>query len=333
MPQVPISPGVTGSSMEPSVHVVGERAAQHEGFAQDTVSLEVEDVVFVDGFPALDTAGGAAAVVTGLGAFTQVTSPPDPATLFPEAYAHWVPREVDLAVPANGGRRWWPVGSPKTEGSPRISLYTLGGTNGEGTYNTNAPQIQDDYVFQGFGRNVQRPAMVWDNGTGRAKIDPEGVFPSVTLAMTVVLHPSPLSYYGLFEANWDEQPGAQPLVLRYHHGQLRLYQQDVWVLSHEVIKPTQGATVLIVALDSAGDVGRFYCLDANRTTRTFNARGLNYVSLLGSLGNLGQGTATRPYQRPAEMDLLDLVMWTEALSFAEMEAAANLLSLAYGVAS
>lgn len=335
-------------------HAGAEVAVGMEGIAsaepplwENTSVFTTGDYVVVDGQPRADATYGTKQVsLAGYDALTQVTTQPDKRTLFPDAYAHWVVDADDLGVETPPFRRWWPVGSAKTSESARMSMFSTleGSSNGADQYIAGvSPDFDLDYRYQGFSQGLAKPASVFQRSIhtdgqkrwGRMKIDPEGTFESVTLAITAVLHPGFEAYYGIFEAAQILDVSSNtligdPLVLRYHHGQVRLYHAEQLVLTHETQKPAAGPTIMLLALDSVTDEGKFMCLDQTRTTRTFNTAGMEYVSLLGSIGALGQGVDDNPYRLNAEMDLLDVCMWTEALDWYELEAAANLLNLTYG---
>lgn len=338
MGDVQIALGSAGARAGADLKLLVDRIGGEPGppFWETTAAFDVEDYVVVDGRPVADNEGASIASIAGADSATSVLVPPDPLTLFPEAYAHWVPGTEHMSNDS-GLYRWWPVGGVRAGDQPRMSLFkqdrVLDGTTtgmlpyGDGV---GAPQVLNSYTYQGFGRQMQRKAVAF-NSRGFAKIDPEGTFPSATFAVTAVLHPSGLPYYGIFEA--DTGGAGEPLVLRYHHGQLRLYHNEKWVLSHESHRMVGAEPVIIlVSFDAATDTGRFYCLDANRTTRTFNTVGMDVVSLLGIFGGLGQGIPSNPYNRyTADMDVLDVCLWDHAMDWPELESKVNLLSLAYGV--
>lgn len=288
----------------------------------------------VEGLPRAEPPYGARiASRATLGAYTKVTAPLDPKTLQVGSWCRWLPYAEYLSSPANGGRRWWPqqFNGSRLNTDPRMSLYSIDpkSSTGKGLYGPLSPGIDEGYRYSGYSRLMARPAMVFD-GLAAARIDPEGVYASMTMAMVVVLHPSPLPYYGLFEA--DVAVHNEPLVYRYTHGRLDVFSNETRVVSHETHKPAHYPVILVVSLDSTTKRGRLLCLDQSRTTRTFNLADLDFVSMLGLVGALGQGTTASPWRFGSEMDLLELNLWREALTFPAMESAANLLSMAYGVA-
>lgn len=301
----------------------------------NTSAFTVDPYVIVDGIPVGDGAGARIVTRAGVDDLTQVLAPIDPDTLFPDAHAHWRPRLADLDPPADGGRRWWPIGGVHDADHARMSLYTIAGATGAGLYGVGAPYVDVGYTYRGAqGRTMSRPAMIFDNSTARAKIDPEASFDQVTLAVTVVLHASAQQYYGIFEAQQvydpsSSSPVGEPLVLRYTHGRLDLYQDENRVLSHETNKPSAYPTILLISLDTDAGLGRMMCIDQTRTTRQFNITDMDFVSLLGSVGALGQGIAGSPYRYGADMDLLDMAIWSHAMDWPELESNAGLLQLAY----
>jgi hypothetical protein len=289
----------------------------------------VPSYVAVDGQPRADAPQGCRlGSVAGARALSQVTAPPDPASLNLGSWARWLPRAVDLEPPANGGRRWFPLGWAHTSANPRMSLYSIIPTGtGRGPYGAASPGIDEGYVYEGFGRKMSRPAMVFD-GMSAAAIDPTTLFDSCTFGLVAVFRPSPLPYFGIFEAN---AAAGEPLVYRYSHGRLDVFQNETRVLSHETQKPAHSAVVLLVSMDSASDTGRMVVIDGTRTTRTFAIDGLDFVSMNGVIGALGQGTNASPWRYGSQMDILELDIWNRALDFPELQSAATLLALAYGV--
>lgn len=345
MTDVAIDLGTVGIviAAEARPHSDGAVALVEPAFTETLSTFTAQDYVIVDGRVLADSGLGAKVMTeTGYDDHTVVTTPIDATTLFPEAYAHWV---GGSAYQAYTGTlfRWWPIGSARGESDPRLSFF-LGQDAGSGglqydpagKYNgLLAPYQDDDYSYQGFGREIEKAAAVFPGG-GYAKIDPEANFDSATLAVTFIPHPGELPYYGIFEAAQYAHTDSEvvigdPLVLRWHHGQLRLFHEDRLVLTHESHRASAAPITLIVCMDAATDVGRLFALDENRTTRTFNTAGLETIALLGIFGGLGQGKTTNRYRYYAEMDVLDICIWDYAMDWPEMESVANQLALAYGV--
>lgn len=300
------------------------------------VTFDIPETVIVEGQPKYAGKRGAKILTrSGATSATQVLTPLDPQTLNLGANAiRWRPNVSDLDPPANGGRRWWPIGSSRSSG-PKQSLFTVipvgagGILTGRGTFGADSPYVDVGYTYQGFYGPVKRPAMVYD-GAGVSTIDPgSSTFPAVTFGLVAVMHPSTLPYYGLFEANQGGR--GEPLVYRYSHGRVDLFQANTKVVSHETHKPAHYPVIMLVAMDAATDTGRLMVIDKTRTSRTFNVASLDFISMAGIIGALGQGTASSPWQKASEMDVLEIDIWPEALSFAQMESYANLLALAYGV--
>lgn len=313
-------------------------------FLENRTVFTVDDYVVINGVPVADGAGARIRSVANFDSSSVVTAPLNPLTLFPEAYAHWVPGLEHTSLD-DTFFRWWPVGGTRTAGHVRMSLFRQerasdpgGIVTGAKAYGdgVGAPAFDAAYTYQGFGRSMTRKALTF-NSRGYCKIDPEANFTSCTFAVTAVFHPSRLSHYGIFEAAqaYDATSSTAigtPLVLRYHHGQLRLYSDGQLVLRHESHKASAGPMAVLFSLDTVTKVGRLYCLDENRTTRTFNTEGLDVIALLGIFGGLGQGTTAAPYNiHTADMDVLDVCIWNYSMDWPELEAKANLLSLAYGV--
>lgn len=348
MTDVLINLGTFGNRVDAELKLGIEdpEAAVPEKLWENISTFSIGDYVVIDGIPRADEAGADLATKAGATGITAVTTPLDPVTLFPDSYAHWIGGSAYQAWDVtNTLYRWWPVqfNASRLDTEPRMSFF-LGQDAGSGglqyaavpAFNGLLPPYQDDsYTYQGYGRSMARAAAIFPGG-GYAKIDPEANFPSATLAITAVLHPSQLPYFGIFEAAKYTDPTSEvvigdPMVLRWHHGQLRLYHDDRQVLSHESHRRSAAPIVLLVSLDSATDTGRLYALDQNRTTRTFNTVGLETIALLGIFGGLGQGKTTDRYRFFAEMDVLDVAIWNYAMDWPEMESKANKLSLAYGV--
>lgn len=339
MPDVSITLGTAGARAGAATQVAaGAPLTTNPPFSENLSSFEVGDYVVVDGWPARDSGVGARIdSELGYDSHTVVTSPLARATLYPDAYAHWI---AGTAYASLDGAlyRWWPVGSARTNESARMSFFRgqEGGSGGlQYGDGKGAPYHDNDYTYQGYGRAMSQPAVVFP-GTGYAKIDPEANFASATLEVTAILHPSNSAYYGIFEAaqyvdDTSNVSIGDPMVLRWHHGQLRLYHEERQVLAHESHRASAAPVTMLVSLDAATDIGRFYALDENRTTRTFNTEGLDTVALLGIFGGLGQGRVENKYRLFAEMDVLDVAIWDYAMDWPEMQSKANLAALAYGV--
>lgn len=297
----------------------------------EIISFDVDPYVVIDGQPtSYGDAGAVFLSKAGIDSFQRVTTPLDPQTLPMGAFARWRPNLSDLVSPANGGRRWWPIGGARTDQSPRISLQDVGGPTGRLPYGANAPYFDPAYDYQGNGRVLRRPACVFD-GKGAMILEPASIFLSATIAFVAVFQASKLTYQGIFEAAVPQEPG-EPLVMRYTHGRLDVFQSHTRVVSHETVKPDAFPVLFMLSMDSATNMGRLLVQDQNRTTRTINIAGLEYISLSGVFGAVGQGTTTRPWKNAANMDLLEIDVWDRFMDWPEIEAKANLLSLAYGLA-
>lgn len=348
MPDVKISLGAAGQRAGALLHLGAGEVVTLPGpeFYENLATFDVEDYVVIDGAPVADSIGANFATRTGLSTYTQVTTPLDPAKLFPESFAHWTPGLAYMAWNANNTLyRWWPVQTNATrlDTDQRMSLFKQTRESDPGGLGTGmkpygdgvgAPYTDESYTYQGFGRSMTRKAMVMES-RGFMKIDPEASFTSGTLAITAVMHPSDLPYYGLFEAAQETDTSTNtligdPFVLRWHHGQLRVYHAKNLVLAHEAHRGAATPLIMVVSLDSASGVGRFYVMDANRTTRTFNIEGMKFVSLLGIFGGLGQGVEGNPYNWTASMEVLDVTIWNYAMDWPELESKVNRLALAFG---
>ena len=318
---------------------------------QQSGLVELPDYVLIDGRPHEESVHGAAfGTVGGADSYTIFTADPRPEDLDIGAWRRWLPYPQWLTAPAAGGRRWWPietdpgnmvasgVGTSGVE-EPRISLYTTVPTavsdTGRATYDPDlSPAIDATYSYRGYRKEMLRNSMVFA-GSGHASIETEQVFPEITIGIVAVFHPSQLSYYGLFEADqshYNVGTGGEPLVLRYTHGRFDVYQAEQRVVSHETHKGAHEACIILLSMSAATDSGKLLVLDKTRTTREFAVPDLDFISFGGVLGALGQVTTTSPVRYSSSMDLLELALWNEALSFAELEEKANLLSLAYGIA-
>jgi hypothetical protein len=221
----------------------------------------------------------------------------------------WVPRSQDIV---ENGVRWWPVGA--TSG-PNIGF---GGTV--------KPKLDAAYNYQGQYRRLPKPSIDFsENGYAYLHVDN---MPAATLALVTVLHPGSLDYYGLFEA---ARVTGEPLVLRYHHGQMRVYQDERQVVNYESESGVSEPTIILLSLDTVTDAGRFLCVDRSRVTRSFSIPTMDQVGFTGTLGALGAGTTANPWRYFADMDLLEVDLWPRALEFGEMQSVASKLAMVYGV--
>lgn len=351
MTDIRISAGVC--SVTAGAHMrLGMENTEPSGFellVQQGGTIALDPYVIVDGRPADDTGHGANFATIG-GSDTTVVfqSAPLPQDLDLGAWRRWLGRGEYLSPPANGGRRWWPMGTPAgvissgatAQPEPRIALYTSidpptpALPTGRATYSPESPQIDNTYSYAGFETEMHRSAMAF-NGNGHASIETERTFTETTIGIVAVFHPSTHAHYGIFASNEvDPNVGTpgEPLVLRYTHGRIDVFQAHVKVLSHETHKNAHQAVILLLSLSSADDLGRALIIDKTRTSKEFNIDNLDFVSFGGLVGAEGQNTAASPVSFTADMDLLELAIWDTALTFPQLEEKANLLSLAYGIA-
>lgn len=286
------------------------------------------------GVPAEDKGiGGRFGSSAGLDAQTVVTAPLDAKTLPVGSYARWMPYAEYLGASASSGRKWYPQGFAQADTSPRLTLYTVlkvgagGILNGHGTYGIGSPGIEETYSYSSSYGRISKPAMAFESGAAELLVPSS--YTSVTFGLVAVFHPSELPYYGIFEAL--NSAGNKPLALRYAHGRLALYFDEHLVLKHESHAPSHSPAIILLSLNGATDTGKIMVVDKTRTTRTFDIVGLDYLSLRGVFGALGQATTASPWRFPSEMDVLEFDIWDRALDFPEMTSVANLMSLAYGV--
>lgn len=300
--------------------------------------------VIVSGLPfALPPAGGDVDVTGGVKSHTKVTSAVTPASIADEldAWARFRPSEERLGPIAQvlshdpETRFWYADGWPKGGVSPRMRLFGISTANPSGRGSVRqpgAPYVAAQYAYQGRRVSMSRPAMVF-TGKGMAHLEPQRpAFSDVTLAMVFVTHPTPYPWAGIYEASWEGF--GEPLLLAYDHGHFDIeIAPRRQILRHRSIKSADSAMVVLLSFDTKAKEGRVVVLDDNRTSRTFSVDGLEFVSLTGMLAALGQGTLEKPWKWGAEMDLLELDIWNKGMDYAELEAKANLLALAYGVVS
>lgn len=317
---------------------------------QQVTAVDVADYVVINGVPHRDSAHGARVSTNGgSDDHTLHETAPLPEEVDLGTWRRWLPYSEWLTAPAAGGRRWWPIetepGNMVASGvgtsgvpEPRTALYqsvdVSVSSDGRDVYGVNAPGIDEGYSYRGYDREMFRNAMVFD-GAGHLSIEVERTFTETTFGMVAVFHPSAQPHYGIFSSNETEPtvgtPG-EPLVIRYTHGRLEIYQAHVRVAAHETHKSAHQAVILLLSLSAGDDEGRLLVIDQTRTSRQFNIEDLDFVNFGGMIGAEGQATAGDPVVFTSEMDVLEFAIWDEALTFAQMEEKANLLSLAYGIA-
>ena len=325
-----------------------------EDLVEQVATIDLEPYVLMNGRPMADTEHGARINLDG-GSTSEVVSrsAPMPEDLDLGTWRRWLPYAEWMSAPGGGTRRWFPIETDPAEivavGSgpsgvpqPRTALYTsvdpaLGGVaaDGRGDYVANvSPHIDESYSYQGYSQEMFRNAMVF-SGAGHLSIETEQTFTETTFGIVAVFHPSDNPHYGIFASNevdpYVGTPG-EPLVLRYSHGRLEMYQAHVRVLSHEMHRSSHQAAIILVSLSASTDTGRALIIDRTRTTRAFNIDNLDFVSFGGMIGAEGQATVGDPVQMTADMDVLEMAIWDTSMDFGELEEKANLLCLAYGIA-
>lgn len=281
---------------------------------QTSAGFTMEPYVAVQGIPELDDGVGAfLASKAGCSASpTLFSGDTNTSTLTLDLGAdaiRWVPRSQDIVT----GTRWYPTSG--TSG-PNIGF---GGTV--------KPKLDAAYNYQGQYRRLPKPAIDFSEG-GYGYLHVNNM-PAATICLVAVLHPGDLDYYGLLEANVATT--GEPFVLRYHHGQMRVYQDEKLVVQYESETSVQEPTIVMVSLDTTTDTGRFVCVDRSRATRTFNIASMTQVGFTGALGALGQGTAGNPFRYFADMNLLEVDLWPRALNTEQMLEVASKLAMVYGV--
>ena len=349
MPDQRLTFGAVNQRLRPEFHLGREGAGEPVVLTENLATFALEDYVVVGGVPqAGEPVSLGDAQVEG---WSASSVPLDPRTLFPEAFAHWgAPQAGDFT---NDGdfRRWWPINGTRDGDSPRLSMFVNPppgsplSPQGALVYAyqpASAPTLDPAYVYSGAnGRRMDRPALVFETGkdgfSGYAKFDLETTLSSFTLAITAVFHPSRLEHAGIIEvtkvenAPVDQAPVKSPLWIRWDHGAVRMFADGPRLLEHETHRNAAQPVVIMLTVDGTEQQGRFYCLDSTRTTRTFSTAAIPDLRLVGTLGILGQQTDLQPFRYPAQMDLLDVVVWDTALDWADMEAKVNLLALGYGL--
>jgi hypothetical protein len=354
MADVPLLPGFCSVTAGVRMAIAAEDTAvpDFEPLVQQVTRVVNDPWVVMDGRVEDDSAhGGRIDFDGGTDSYTVYDAAPMPEDLDLGTWRRWLPRPAWLTAPAAGGRRWWPIetdpGNMVASGvgtsgvpEPRVALYTsvdpaTGSHTGRGTYVAGvSPFLDEGYSYRGFDKEMSRPAMVFD-GAGHASIETERTFAATTFGMVAVFHPSRYSHYGIYASNEvDPEIGTpgEPLVFRYSHGVLDVFQAHVRVASYETHKSAHQAVILLVSLDAPNDEGRLMVVDSSRTSKQFNIDNLDFVSFGGMVGAEGQVTVDQPVTFTAEMDILEFGIWDTALSFEQLEEKANLLSLAYGVA-
>lgn len=281
-----------------------------------------EPYIVVQGYPQRDKGLGASIGTRSGATISSTATSPTAATAQLSSTHRWLVRP-DRFV--EGGTRWFPEGSGF--GGPAIFFPTVSPHKD--------PRPDYAYDYESTKGTRRQPALTFNgSGYGHLYVAPEGQprRGSATFAIVAVMNASKLPYYGIFEADQrDTNSKGEPLVLRYTHGRLDVFQNEQRVVVHQTKAAVNEALLLMVSFDAATDSGLLVVRDASSASRTFTAQGLDFISFYGVIGALGQGSAESPYRFRSFMDVLELDYWDRALSPEEAGAQADLLALAYGI--
>lgn len=189
------------------------------------------------------------------------------------------------------------------------------------------------YTYRGARGLLRRHALCFETVHGVACLSQgdEQSYEQLTIAITAVLKPSAHPWYAVFETTGAS--ATDFIQIRYAHGRIEVIYQNQLAASHECVKGTTEPTIIMLSLDSDDDVGRLFVHDRVRTSKLFKASGLVGIPLEGSIGAARKRSIwpDEGYTNFADMDLLEVDVWPEAMTFSEMEPKAALLAASYGV--
>lgn len=213
---------------------------------------------------------------------------------------------------------WWP-----TNGS--ASSYPRLTRSGSGD-----PVIDQNYSYNHRHKRYYRNAFTF-NGAGfmRLKYDANSVNSQTRVTMMAVLvpHSGDAGVWTFYDAG--NISAAKRFLIRYAQGHIQIYYGGSRILHYHCSLIAGEPIILGLSFDTTTGVGRMIIIDRHRTTRAFNLAGVDAIDVDGLIGISLNNAGNPDFTRPPDFDLLEFNLWLSALSFAQMENAANVLRAVY----